>query len=102
MRIRIQPSLRLRSRTGFHFSVSSDPVHLKQDPRLSSYLSALPDADKDVGVHVEEGDEGQDPCGQRGVPGQGQGVPEYKCRVLPTIKPRIIMLLPFLILLLTL
>ena len=50
-----------------------------------------------MGVHVEEGDEGQDPSGERGVPGQGQGVPEYKSRVLPTISVKHIKLLPILI-----
>lgn len=53
---------------------------------LSLYLSALPDPDEDVCVHVEEGDEGQDPRRQGRVPRQRQGVPENKGRVLPEIQ----------------
>ena len=37
-----------------------------------------------MGVHVEEGDEGEDAGGEGGVPGQGEGVPEDERRVLPT------------------
>ena len=46
-------------------------------------LSAFPDPDEDVHIHVEQGDEGQDACSEGGVPGQGESVPEYKCWILP-------------------
>ena len=47
------------------------------------YLSTLPDADEYVGIHVEEGDEGEDAGGESWVPGQRQRVPEDERRVLP-------------------
>ena len=36
----------------------------------------VPDTKEDLGVHVDEADEGEDPGGEGGVPDEGQGVPE--------------------------
>jgi hypothetical protein len=57
--------------------------------RRDAYLSTLPDADEDLRVHVEEGDEGEDAGGEGGMPGQGQRVPEDERRVLPATIRRI-------------
>ena len=46
-----------------------------------SDLSALSDAEKYLEVHVDEAYEGQDSCGEGGVPDQGQRVPEDEVRV---------------------
>ena len=48
----------------------------------ASYLPTLPNADEDLRVHVEEGDEGENAGGEGGVPGQRQRVPEDKRWVL--------------------
>ena len=38
-------------------------------------LPGLPDAQEDLGVHVDQAKEGQNPGGEGGVPDQGKGVP---------------------------
>ena len=39
------------------------------------HLSALPDAQEYLEVHVDEADEGEDPGGEGGVPDEREGVP---------------------------
>ncbi len=51
--------------------------------RCDADLPTLPDADEDLRVHVEEGDEGEDAGGEGGMPGHGQRVPEDERRVHP-------------------
>ena len=41
----------------------------------TQHLPALPDPQEDAEVHVGEAQQRQHPCGQGGVPDQGQGVP---------------------------
>ena len=46
---------------------------------LISDLSALPDAEEYLEVHIDEAYEGKDPCSEGGVPDEREGVPAPGC-----------------------